>query len=286
MRFGIHVPKETTLTKTTEYAIEIRCQTMQIFSGNPIGWTMGRLDRTDARRFEQLRRGADIEPVLLHAPYLINLAATDRDKRRLSRRALAQAMIRSVEIAAGPVVVHAGNHRGAGSEAGIARAIDTIGHALDRAPAAALFIENGAGKGTEIGVTFEELARMVEPFPDDRVGILLDTAHLWAMGHDLRKPSAYAAILAAIDRGPGSARIGAIHANDSLMDLGSRTDHHCLWGEGKIGRRGLTNLIRARGFSHLPVIFEVPGPTPEFEKRRLAAARRLDRRRQAEASGA
>ncbi len=287
MRFGIHVPRQRNLTTTAEYARDIGCRTIQIFSGNPIGWRIGRLDAADRDGFVWAVSAAGIEPVIVHAPYLINLAARDRKLQSRSRRALIDAAVRAVDLAAGPLVVHAGNHMGAGSDAGIERAAATIGHALERAPQTArIAVEGGAGKGTEIGVTFEELVRIVGPFPADRVGVVLDTAHLWALGYDLRKRAAIESMLDEFDDGPGLERLWAIHANDSLADLDSRRDRHALWSDGLMGMRALRLLVRTRRLSDMPVIFEVPGDTPEFDRKRLKRMRRLDREaRRREAGG-
>ena len=287
MRFGIHVPRQRNLTSTAAYAQSIGCQAMQIFSGNPVGWPIGRLDPADRDGFVSIVGDSGIEPAIVHAPYVINLATAESKLRTRSRRALIDAAARAVDLAAGPLVVHAGNHMGLGSDAGIERAIETLDHVLDRAPEGArIAIEGGAGKGTEIGVTFEELARIVEPFPVERVGIVLDTAHLWALGYDLRSVPAVEAMLDEFEDGPGLHRLWAIHANDSLAELGSRRDRHSLWSEGLMGTRALRLLVRTRRLSGMPVIFEVPGDTEEFDRRRLRRMRRLDREaRRREAGG-
>jgi deoxyribonuclease-4 len=278
MRFGIHVPKQRNLTATATYAREIGCRTIQIFSGNPVGWTIGRLDPSDRDGFVSVVREAGIGPVIVHAPYLINLASADRRLQRRSRRALREAAARAVDLDAGPVVVHAGNHLGAGVSVGIRRAIRTLGHVLERAPeGAAIAVEGGAGKGTEIGVTFDELAGIVGPYPADRVGIVLDTAHLWALGYDLRKRAAIEAMLDECDQGPGLDRLWAIHANDSLAELGSHRDRHALWSEGVMGAPALRLLVRTERLRDMPVIFEVPGDTAGFDRKRLRRMRRLDR---------
>jgi len=279
MRFGIHVPKQRNLTATAEYARDIGALAIQIFSGNPVGWKIGRLDRTDRDGFARVASEAGIAPILVHAPYLINLASSERRLRSLSRRALVDALTRAHELAAGPVVVHAGNHKGVGADVGIERAIEMIAWVIERAPAdVALAIENGAGKGTEIGVTFPELTRMVSPFPSRRVGVLLDTAHLWALCYDLRRSEIVREMIEDFDSEVGLDRLLGIHGNDSLADLGSRRDRHALWTEGRMGRKGLRNLVRQPAFERLPFIFEIPGETADFDRRRLASMRRLERR--------
>jgi deoxyribonuclease-4 len=278
MRFGIHVPRQRNLTATAAYARDIGCRTMQVFSGNPVGWEIGRLDASDRDGFVSILEDAGIAPVLVHAPYLINLASGDRALQARSRRALGDAAQRAVDLSAGPVVVHAGNHMGAGAPSGIRRAVRALDRVLERAPrAASIAVEGGAGKGTEIGVTFEELAKIVGPFPADRVGVVLDTAHLWALGHDLRRPASVEAMLNEFGGDVGLDRLWAIHANDSLAELGSRRDRHALWTEGVMGMGTLRLLVRTDRLRGMPVIFEVPGDTAEFDRKRLRRMRRLDR---------
>jgi len=277
MRFGIHVPRKRNLTATAAYARDIGCRTIQIFSGNPIGWATGRLDPEDRDGFVAVIHAAGIEPVLVHAPYLVNLAGRDPGLRARSRRALIDAAVRAADLEAGPVVVHAGNHMGAGSATGIRRALGTLEHALKRAPRGSrIAVEGGAGKGTEIGTSFEELANLVEPFPSDRVGVVLDTAHLWALGHDLRQRAAVEAMLDAFDAAVGLDRLWGIHANDSLAELGSRRDRHALWSRGIMGMKTLRLLVRTERLRGSPVVFEVPGETADFDRRRLRRMRRLD----------
>ncbi len=279
MRFGIHVPKQRTMQATAEYARDIGCETMQIFSGNPMSWSTGRLRPEDRDGFVEVTRAAGISPVLVHTPYLINIAGPDPELKRRSIDGLIEALVRATELDAGPVVVHAGNHKGAGVARGIEAARDSIAEALERAGGCApLAIENGAGMGTAIGVTIEELGEIVAPFPADRVGILLDTAHLWAMGYDLRDAAEVERLADDVERGPGLERLYALHANDSLKELGERRDHHALWSEGRMGLRALRNLIRSPRIGDTPSVFEIPGETPEFDRRRLASMRRRDAR--------
>ena len=279
MRFGIHVPKQRNLTATADFAAEIGCETMQLFSGNPMSWTTGSLDARDVEGFRGSVSESGIEPVVLHTPYLINLASPVKRLASLSLRGLVAALFRSTELGVGPVIVHCGNHMGRGSDAGIERAVALLRRALERAPeSATLALENGAGKGTEIGVSVEELSRLVSPFPRDRVGVVLDTAHLWALGHDLRERSALDSLIEAMEAGFGLERVLAIHGNDSSAELGSRRDRHALWSEGRMKRKGLRNIVGHPALSHLPLIFEIPGETKEFDMRRLASMKRLDAR--------
>ncbi|MCD4690731.1 deoxyribonuclease IV [bacterium] len=279
MQFGIHVPKQRTLTATAEYARDIGCETMQIFSGNPMSWQIGRLDPADRDGFVTVTRDSGISPVLIHTPYVINMAGSDRELKHQSTSTLIDALERAADLSAGPVVVHAGNHKGAGIARGIANARAMIASALDGARGeAALAIENGAGMGTAIGVTLEELAAIVAPFPRERVGVLLDTAHLWAMGYDLRDPAEVDRLADDVERGPGLDRLFAFHANDSLKELGARRDLHAMWSDGVMGFRALRNLIRSPRLGDTPAVFEVPGVTPEFDLKRLAAMRRRDAR--------
>ena len=279
MRFGIHVPKQADLPATARYAADIGCETIQLFSGNPMSWTTGALDAREQEAFIEEIEKAHIGPVVLHTPYLINLATPDRKLQGNSLRGLVAAMVRAHELSAGPVIVHCGNHMGAGTDEGVERAVRMLERVLDITPAeSTVALENGAGKGTQIGLSVDELARLVAPFPRDRVGIVLDTAHLWGLGFDLSKKPVLDGLVADLESGPGLDRVWAIHGNDSSADLGSRRDRHALWAEGRMGRMGLRTIVGCEALSHLPFIFEIPGETPEFDRKRLASMKRLDRR--------
>jgi len=279
MRFGIHVPKQANLPATARYAADIGCETIQLFSGNPMSWTTGALDARERDAFIAEIETAGIGPVVLHTPYLINLATPDSDLHANSLRGLVAAMVRAHELSAGPVIVHCGNHMGAGTDEGIERAVRMIESVLDQTPPeSTVALENGAGKGTQIGLSVDELTRLVAPFPRDRVGIVLDTAHLWGFGFDLLKKPVLDQLVADLKSGPGLDRVWAIHGNDSDADLGSRRDRHAFWTKGRMGRKGLRNIVGCEALSHLPFIFEIPGETPEFDTERLASIRRLDKR--------
>ncbi len=279
MRFGIHIPKQSSFSATAKYAEDIGCETIQIFSGNPMAWQIGALNPEDRDDFVRIKRSAGIDPVLIHSPYLINIASPEQRLRELSTGTLIDAMRRASDLDSGPVIVHAGNHKGTGVAAGIGAARSMIERALAFSPPnATLAIENSAGMGTAIGVSLDELAEMVGPFPADRVGILLDTAHLWAVGYDLRQPNEVDRLVDDVRRGPGLERLRAIHANDSLKELGSRRDAHAMWTDGRMGMRAMRNLIRCTELQQLPIIFEVPGETAELDRTRLAAMKKRDRR--------
>lgn len=279
MRFGIHVPRQGTLPATASYAARIGCETIQLFSGNPMSWTTGSLADRERDAFRAEIERAGIFPVVLHTPYLINPASPKPSLRSKSIKGLVAALTRADELRAGPVITHCGNHMGDGPDAGIARAVDMIERVLELAPpGTALALENGAGKGTEIGVSAEELGRLVAPFPADRVGIALDTAHLWGLGFDLTRRSVVDDLVRRLDAGPGMERVMVIHGNDSSAELGSKRDRHALWTEGRMGRKGLRTLVGHPALSHLPFIFEIPGDSAEFDRKRLASMKRLDRR--------
>ncbi|RLF79479.1 hypothetical protein DRN38_05650, partial [Thermococci archaeon] len=279
MRFGIHVPRQSSLPATARYAARVGCEAIQLFSGNPMSWGTGKLDPRQRDGFLEEIERAKIGPVCFHTPYLINLASPDRRLRANSLRGLKEAMVRAHELGSGPVVVHCGNHMGAGPDKGIDRAVRMLMRALDGTPPeSTVALENGAGKGTEIGLSVDELTTLVAPFPRDRVGIVLDTAHLWGLGHDLSLKTEVERLAADLESGPGLDRVWAIHGNDSSADLGSHRDRHALWSEGRMGRKGLRALVGSAAFRHMPFIFEIPGETPEFDIKRLRSMKRLDRR--------
>ncbi len=244
-----------------------------------MAWQIGTLNPEDRDGFVRIKKGADIDPVLIHTPYLINIASPEQRLRELSTGTLVDAMVRASNLESGPVIVHAGNHKGMGVAAGINAAHSMIERVLAFSPPeVTLAIENSAGMGTAIGVSLDELAEIVGPFSAERVGILLDTAHLWAVGYDLRQPDEVDRLIDDVRRGPGLERLWAVHANDSLKELGARRDVHAMWTDGRMGMRAMRNLIRCPELQGLPIIFEVPGETAEFDRVRLSSMKGRDRR--------
>jgi deoxyribonuclease-4 len=205
------------------------------------------------------RRGAGIRYVLCHALYLINLASPDRRLRRRSADALLATVAAAVQIDA-DVVFHVGSHGDAALAPSLRHIRGPIEAALERASGSTqVLLENSAGGGGTIGRSVEELATIVDRLErHPRLGICLDTCHLWSSGIDIIAPSAVNELAEEIDDRLGLGRVRALHVNDTRDPLGSNRDVHANIGQGVIGKR-LAGMLGHRAFRDLPAILETPG---------------------------
>jgi deoxyribonuclease IV len=235
-------------------------EAVQVFTQSPRAWRPTNHDPATFERFKERRAEVGIGGVLCNAVYLVNLASPDDEVYGKSVAAL----LNTVEVACGidadGVVVHVGSHLGAGFEAGLERALPALEQALERCSEATwLLIENSAGAGGTIGRSIEELAVLVERLGrHPRVGVCLDSCHLWVSGVDVTDPEAFDATLAELDDAVGLERLRVLHVNDARDGLGSNRDRHANIGEGKLGD-GLTVFLGHARLQGLPAVLEVPG---------------------------
>jgi deoxyribonuclease IV len=235
-------------------------EAVQVFTQSPRAWRPTNHDPATFEQFKERRAETGIRGVLCHAVYLVNLASPDDEVYGKSVAAL----LNTVEVACGidadGVVFHVGSHLGAGFEAGLERALPALEQALERCSEATwLLIENSAGAGGTIGRSIEELAVLVERLGrHPRVGVCLDSCHLWVSGVDVTNPEALDATLAELDDAVGLDRLRALHVNDARDGLGSNRDRHANIGEGELGD-GLTVFLGHARLQGLPAVLEVPG---------------------------
>ncbi|MFO7675363.1 MAG: deoxyribonuclease IV [bacterium] len=277
MRVGLHVSIAGGLERACLRAAEVGCETIQLFTRSPRGWSARPLDESGAGRFRRLTRALDITPVFVHAPYLVNLATTDRSLAARSRAVLVDELERAASLGASGVVVHPGRVRG--REGGVARVARRVASVLRRAKGAvSLLLENTAGAAGEIGARFEELAEIIDRAGSaDRLGMALDTAHAFAAGCELRNRPGLDAVLRELDRTVGLGRLQLLHLNDSRFGLDSHRDRHWHIGRGKIGLAGFRQVVNHPLLRHLPGILETPRADRRDDRRNLAAIRGLVR---------
>ncbi len=261
MRIGRHMPTHSNAVKAVQIAKSMGCETIQIFASNPTAWRPPVDNSTGYLAFSQATRVADMKPVVLHAPYLINLGTTDDVIWEKSIALLTWTLRRGGLLGASHVVFHTGSHKGAGIEVGIERVVQGIERILPETPAnVMLLLENAAGAGNALGNTFDQLAAILQRLMQyqDRLGICLDTAHLWGAGYDISDASAVRRILDECDETFGLQRLEVIHLNDTEVKLASHRDLHKRLGEGIIGEEGLRALLRDVRVAHCAVILETP----------------------------
>jgi len=265
-RFGAHLSIAGGLHRALQAALRSRFDTLQVFVKNQRQWRMPPLRPDDLERWRELRRGARLEPIVAHATYLINLASEDEQLYARSRAACAQELQRCDVLEIPYLVVHPG---AAGAQAR-PRALARVAAALNRIFArhpdlrVQVLLETTAGQGSTLGSSFDELRAIVSRLEQPaRVGICVDTCHVFAAGYDIRRPAGYAALVADAERAIGLERIRCWHLNDSRAACGSRVDRHAHIGHGRIGAAGFRNILADPRFGGLPMIIETPkGTTP------------------------
>jgi deoxyribonuclease-4 len=242
MYFGAHVGSSGGVWKAIEAGTEIGCEAIQIFAGSPRTWAPTMYKEGDAARFRAARTASPIRFVVIHTIYLINLAAE--------------------QLGADAIVTHVGSHQGAGFEAGLARVAAALSRALAETPDSRvrLLLENTAGAGGTMGVDLDELGAMIAAVDGHpRLGLCLDTAHLFEAGFDLRTAAGLDTMVSARDDACGVERLTMLHLNDSKTALGSNRDRHENIGEGELGREAFAAIVAHPAFADLPGILEVPG---------------------------
>lgn len=275
LKIGVHLPLAGGLDKVAAAAKRLRLESVQIFSGNPRSFTPKPLDPEVAARF---RTGLAARlPVVVHAPYLLNLASPDEAGWSRSRGMLLTEMDRCAALGVADLVFHPGSHLGSGVEAGVARVVEALKQGLDQGPAGVrLVVENTAGAGGGLGGPLEELAAILAGVGGgQRVGVCLDTAHAFGAGYDLSRPQGVDEWLDRVARLIGMDQVALIHLNDSSRGLGTHLDRHADIGKGLIGSQGLQRVITHPALDQKPGVMETPKSSEADDKRNLAMARRL-----------
>jgi deoxyribonuclease-4 len=242
-------------------AREIGCNALQIFVTNPRGWRVPEPRPKAEDAFRAALAELDLAPVAVHATYLINLASPRDDFFAQSVTLLRATLERAARHGAAWVVLHIGSHMGSGVEAGLARLATGLRQTLEGTPASvALLLENDVGAGGELGARFEQIAAALAAVPEhaERLGVCLDTAHLWGAGFEIGTAEGVARTLAEVERLIGLRRVQVLHLNDTKVALGSHRDIHARLGEGIIGEEGLRALLRAPALAHVAVLLETP----------------------------
>jgi len=220
-------------------------------------WRPTAYSEDDFAEFREAISATPIKAVLIHAVYLINCATTDREMRKRSLASLTQSLRVGEGIGAVGVVLHAGSAKKDDVGKAIARAGKVIKQALDETDRCHLHLEDTAGAGGTLGRSFEELAAMLDAAGGGkRLGVCLDSCHLFASGYDVSTPKSLGEVIDEFDRVVGLDRLGSLHVNDSTVKLGSNRDRHAIMGEGELGERGCAVFMSEPRFEKLPGVLE------------------------------
>jgi deoxyribonuclease-4 len=260
VEFGAHVSASGGIDTAIDRIAAIGGDCVQVFTQSPRMWRPTNHKPEAIERFKARRREAGIGGVVCHALYLCNLAAPDDEIYEKSVQTMCATMDAATAIEADGVIFHVGSHLGAGLEAGLERATAALPRILEHCEGDTwLLLENSAGTGATIGRSLEELQTLVERSGGHpRLGICLDSCHLYASGYDVGSTEGVDALVQQVDAGIGLDRLRALHINDSETPLGSNRDRHANIGKGLIGE-GLGAFLAHPAFQHLAAYLEVPG---------------------------
>jgi len=265
---GAHLSTKGGLPTVWDRAAAINASAVALFAKNSNQWKGKELTPEICAEFAQKR---SLRPVLTHASYLINLATTNEEFHQKSIAALVDELDRAERLGVHAVVLHPGGHMGAGADHGldqIARSLDQI-HAKIPDHKVVTLLETSAGQGSCLGCTFEELGEILDLVDDRaRVGVCVDTCHIFASGFDIRTRDGYERTIEQLDEHVGIENVGAFHLNDSKKPLGSRVDRHEHIGKGQIGVDAFGFVLNDARFARIPKLLETP-KTIETESDRI-----------------
>ncbi|MGA8151130.1 MAG: deoxyribonuclease IV [Terriglobales bacterium] len=279
-RIGIHTSSAGGVQNAAERAYRLGCNTFQIFSSSPRQWAPYELSRPQCDEMNRLREIYDLKPLAIHTNYLVNLAATNELFLRKSIAAFRGEVERGLALRADYLVLHPGSFRGSDREAGLlqtAAAIAAATQGLDLAKGGlTILIENTAGAEFSLGVSFEQVAEVLERLRGlVPMGACIDTCHTHVAGYDMVSQNGWCETLTHLDETVGLKNVRVWHCNDAKAVRGSKLDRHQHIGKGSIGLEPFRRLLNDPRLAHAAFICETPIDVPGDDKRNVAALKRL-----------
>jgi deoxyribonuclease-4 len=259
LRIGFHVSIHDSVDIAVDRALELGCNTFQIFTRSPRQWNSPKLTPETAKAFSNKVKMHQMKPVFAHMPYLPNLASPRDEVYQKSVKTLSSELERCQQLEIPFLVTHLGSHLGTGMQRGFNRIIDGINQGLTSANGSVmLLLENTAGTRNSMGSTLEDIQHIIERLANSElVGVCIDTSHAFAAGYDLRTEETVEATISKIDEIIGLKRLKLVHLNDSKGAFNSGIDRHEHIGMGMIGEEGF-RCILASNLGELPLILETP----------------------------
>lgn len=260
MLIGAHVSPAGGPAKAVERGLERGAEAIQIFNQNPRAWRPTVYSDEQVAAFHAAMEGSAVKALVIHAVYLLNAASEDPEIREKTLTSLTASLRAGDRLGAHAVVLHPGSAKTGAVAPAIERAGRVIAEALAESEACPLHLENTAGAGGTLGRSFEELASLLDAAGGDaRLGVCLDSCHLYASGFDIRTMDGLTRTLDDFEAVVGLGRLGSLHLNDSQTGLGSNRDRHANVGRGELGEEGCAAFLSEPRFQSLPVILETPG---------------------------
>ena len=265
LNIGCHLTSSKGYLHMGEEALSIGANTFQYFSRNPRGGSVKPFDPEDAAALIALTQSQSFAPVLTHAPYTLNPCAAAEHTLDFAHRALREDLERLESFPGALYNLHPGSHVGQGIETGVSKIAESLNAAMFDGMGTTVLLETMAGKGSEVGGSFEELRAIIDRVErSDRIGVCLDTCHVFDGGYDIVND--LDGVLETFDRVIGLDRLKAIHLNDSKNPLGSRKDRHEKIGEGCIGLDAITRIINHPALRNLPFYLETPNELDGYQR--------------------
>ncbi len=257
---GAHISISGGMEKALFKGKRLGCEVVQIFTHNTSSWYMKPISSEQLELFEKAKKETKVIPVSVHVGYLINLASFEDKIWKNSVNALKKEIQRAELLGIPYVVMHPGAHKGVGEKEGIKRISEGLKEVIsETSQKTKILLETTAGQGTSIGYRFEHLSEIMERVNSpNRMGICLDTCHIFSAGYDFRTKEQYEALIRELERIIGIDYVFLIHINDSKKECGSRVDRHMHIGKGKIGEKGLAYFLKDNRFKEVPFIIETP----------------------------
>ena len=257
---GVHISSAGSLDLAFDRALELGATTFQMFTRNPNQWKFKPIPDETVSVFRGKRKSSGFARIVDHMPYLPNLASPEKSTKKISRYTLDEEVRRCDALGIDYLVVHLGSHLGKGAAVGMANVAEACNEAIDGSEGETMILlENMAGQKNSVGASFEEIRGILDRVRmEGRVGVCLDTCHLYAAGFDLGNEPAVKITMGLFDQVVGVERLKVVHLNDSKGTLGSRLDRHENIGKGKIGRRGIRAFLLYPGVRERPLIMETP----------------------------
>lgn len=269
---GNHTTSSKGYTAMARQMISNGGNTFAFFTRNPRGGKAKDIDPADVEKYRALAEENHFGKIVAHAPYTMNACAAKENLRVFARKTMADDLLRMEMTPGNYYNFHPGSHVGQGAEEGIRKISEILNEVLTEEQTTTVLLETMAGKGSEVGATFEELRAIMDLVEKkDKIGVCLDTCHVWDGGYDIVND--LEGVLDKFDRVIGLSNLKAVHLNDSMNGLGSHKDRHARIGEGQIGLDALVRVIRHPALAEIPFILETPNDDEGWTKE-IAALRK------------
>jgi len=268
MLLGAHVSIVGGFDKAVTRGENIGCDSIQIFTKSQRQWSAKKIDESQVKRFKEILSKSRIKTIVAHMAYLINLASPKKDIFENSKKAFVDEMDRAETLGVPYLIFHPGAHLDSGEKRGIESIAEGLNFSLSARREYKLMplLETTAGQGTNLGYKFEQLVAIRDLLEEkERVGVCLDTSHIFAAGYDIRTKDAYEKTMESFNEIVDLSLLKALHLNDSKTDLGKHVDRHEHIGKGKIGLEAFRILVNDERLKSIPGCLETPGNEEDFK---------------------